>query len=40
VPTRVSDVILPALRKRGVTETDINALMVSTPASLFTSIAA
>jgi phosphotriesterase-related protein len=40
VPTRVSDVILPALRKRGVTETDIDALMVSTPASLFASIAA
>jgi phosphotriesterase-related protein len=39
VPTRVSDVILPALRKRGVSEDDISALMVSTPASLFTSIA-
>lgn len=40
VPTRVSDVILPALRKRGVSEDDVNALMVSTPASLFTLIAA
>jgi phosphotriesterase-related protein len=39
VPTRISDVILPALRKRGVTETDIDALLVSTPASLFTRVA-
>ena len=38
-PTRVSDVILPALRTRGVPEADIEALMVSTPASLFTKVA-
>ncbi len=38
LPTRVSDVVLPALRKRGVSEADINALMVTTPASLFTSV--
>lgn len=39
VPTRVSDVILPELRKRGVAEADIDAMMINTPASLFTDIA-
>jgi phosphotriesterase-related protein len=38
VPTHVSDVILPALRKRGVSEGDLTALMVTTPASLFTGL--
>jgi phosphotriesterase-related protein len=38
VPTRVSDVILPELRKRGVSEADLDALMVTTPASLFTAL--
>jgi phosphotriesterase-related protein len=39
VPTRVSDVIVPALRERGVAEKDLDALLVTTPASLFTTIA-
>jgi phosphotriesterase-related protein len=39
VPTRVSDVIVPALRERGVAEADLHALMVTTPASLFTALA-
>jgi phosphotriesterase-related protein len=39
VPTRISDVILPELRKRGVAENDIDALMVATPASLFDKVA-
>ena len=39
VPTHVSDVILPGLRKRGVSEADLSALMVSTPASLFSKVA-
>lgn len=39
VPTHVSDVILPGLRNRGVSEADLSALMVSAPASLFTKVA-
>lgn len=40
VPTRISDIILPALRERGVSPSDIDAMMITAPASLFTNIAA
>ncbi|MGW4335933.1 phosphotriesterase family protein [Rhodococcus koreensis] len=39
VPTHISDVVLPKLRDRGVAESDIEKMMVSAPASLFSSIA-
>ncbi len=38
VPTHVSDVILPALRERGVSDADIGAMTVSAPAALFDGI--
>jgi phosphotriesterase-related protein len=38
VPTHISDKILPALRSSGVTETDIDAMMVRTPAALFADL--
>ncbi|MBF4585678.1 phosphotriesterase family protein [Curtobacterium sp. VKM Ac-2887] len=40
VPTRISDVVIPALVERGVRQTDIDAMLVGAPASLFTNIAA
>ncbi|WP_216913229.1 phosphotriesterase family protein [Nocardia noduli] len=38
VPTHVSDVVVPGLRERGVSDADIDTMMVSAPASLFDSI--
>lgn len=39
VPTRVSDVVVPKLKAVGVTDEEIDALLVTTPASLFKNIA-
>ncbi|MEV7342689.1 phosphotriesterase-related protein [Streptomyces sp. NPDC093544] len=39
VPTRVSDVIVPGLRARGVSQKQLDSLLVSTPASLFAGVA-
>jgi phosphotriesterase-related protein len=38
VPTHISDVVLPALRAQGVSEADIDTMMVSTPARLFSGL--
>lgn len=38
VPTRISDIVLPALRAKGMSETDIEAMLVAAPASLFKNI--
>lgn len=40
VGTHISDVVLPALRAAGVAETDIDAMMVATPARLFSGLKA
>ncbi|WP_072801613.1 phosphotriesterase family protein [Rhodococcoides yunnanense] len=39
VPTRISDIILPALRAKGLPEAEIEKMMVTAPASLFVNIA-
>jgi phosphotriesterase-related protein len=39
VPTHICDKILPALRATGVSQADIDTMMVSTPASLFAGLA-
>ncbi|MBH0779752.1 phosphotriesterase family protein [Nocardia bovistercoris] len=38
VPTHISDVIVPALRERGVAEADIDTMTVSAPGALFAGI--
>jgi phosphotriesterase-related protein len=38
VTTHVSDVIVPALRARGVSEADIDTMLITAPASLFTGL--
>jgi phosphotriesterase-related protein len=38
VPTHISDVVLPALREQGVSEADIDTMMVSTPARMFAGL--
>lgn len=38
VPTRISEVVLPALSDKGVSEHDIEAMMVAAPASLFKNL--
>jgi phosphotriesterase-related protein len=39
VPTHISDVILPALAERGVSEEDLHTMMVTAPARMLSSIA-
>jgi phosphotriesterase-related protein len=39
IPTHISDVVLPALRAKGMAATDIESMLVSAPASLFKNIA-
>lgn len=40
VPTHISDVVVPGLRERGVSDADIDTMLVSAPAALFDSIKA
>ncbi|MBB2943320.1 phosphotriesterase-related protein [Actinoplanes lutulentus] len=40
VPTHISDVVLPALRERGVTDKNIESMLVTVPASLFAGLMA
>ena len=40
IPTHISDVVLPALQAAGVSDTDIDTMLVSTPASLFSGLPA
>lgn len=40
VPTHISDVVLPALRAAGVSEADIDTMLVATPARLFSGLKA